>query len=477
MGRANAKEIGDARRVLTFRSGTETLVLAAEDVAEVVRPPPMARVPQAPASVCGVANLRGTVLPILSLAALLGEAQEAATAASRVVVLQRAAPSGLLVDAVAALTTPGALRAAGTPFRAIDLDRLLKAALVTARPRRTDRSTGRAEPEVEAAVRTGRTLVSFDVAGQTYALPLDQTREVLAMPPDLVPQPPNEDAAVGVIFWRDRLLPLVSARALLGRPQDGFEVRQARIVVVHADTGMVGLVTDGMREILHVPDDAVDAVPALLGRSHGRANIEAIARLDGGKRLVSILAPGKFLGDRDGADMQQQDDGMTSANGASAEATEQFVIFTVGTESYGLAIAVVEEIVRLPEMLTRLPRAPDFVAGVMNLRGQVLPVIDQARRFGVMQGSQDRRRRVLVIRMDDMQVGFVVDAVSEIIAVSAGQVAAAPDFAQDGSRIFDRVAQRGGGAIVLLIDPAALLDRTERDLVSALKRDAAAGGV
>jgi purine-binding chemotaxis protein CheW len=90
---ADLDERQDTRRVLIFRSGTERLSLAAHEVVEVVRPPRIARVPHAPPGVCGVANLRGAVLPILSLAILLGRTQSPATGTTRVLVLNSGTPS------------------------------------------------------------------------------------------------------------------------------------------------------------------------------------------------------------------------------------------------------------------------------------------------------------------------------------------------------------------------------------------------
>ena len=82
---------------------------------------------------------------------------------------------------------------------------------------------------------------------------------------------------------------------------------------------------------------------------------------------------------------------------------EQFVLFRLGDETYGLPIAAVVEVVRLPNAVTRVPRAPAFLAGVMNHRGAVVPLIDQSRRFTLPRGTDERQRRVIITRLDDLE--------------------------------------------------------------------------
>jgi purine-binding chemotaxis protein CheW len=103
----------------------------------------------------------------------------------------------------------------------------------------------------------------------------------------------------------------------------------------------------------------------------------------------------------------------------------------------------------------------------MNLRGAVLPVIDQRRRFGT-EGSQVGGR-IVVVTIDGVRAGFAVDAVSEVLPIPAADLSPAPELAAGGTRIFDRVARvERGGRMILLIDPRALLDAAERDLLAAL---------
>ena len=154
------------------------------------------------------------------------------------------------------------------------------------------------------------------------------------------------------------------------------------------------------------------------------------------------------------------------AEPVQAAARQRFVVLRLGPERYGLPIAAVDEVVRAPEMLSRLPKAPSYVSGVMNLRGRIIPVIDQRQRFSVA-GEAGAAGRVVVVTIGALQAGFAVDGVDSILEVGDDELLPAPEFADDGDRVFDRAIERDG-EVVLLIDPKALLDRAEADLLRDL---------
>ena len=103
----------------------------------------------------------------------------------------------------------------------------------------------------------------------------------------------------------------------------------------------------------------------------------------------------------------------------------QLVTFSIGEEEFGVNILKVQEIIRTME-ITRVPRAQAFVEGVINLRGKVIPIIDLRRRFGLDSKSHDKHTRIIVIEINNMIVGFVVDSVSEVLRIPAGTVEPPP---------------------------------------------------
>lgn len=103
----------------------------------------------------------------------------------------------------------------------------------------------------------------------------------------------------------------------------------------------------------------------------------------------------------------------------------QLVTFSIGEEEFGVDILKVQEIIRTME-ITKVPRAQDFVEGVINLRGKVIPIIDLRRRFGLDSKAHDKHTRIIVIEINNMIVGFVVDSVSEVLRIPASTVEPPP---------------------------------------------------
>jgi purine-binding chemotaxis protein CheW len=159
-------------------------------------------------------------------------------------------------------------------------------------------------------------------------------------------------------------------------------------------------------------------------------------------------------------------------------ADEQFIIFRLGDQDYGIALAAVIEIARPPEHLTRLPKAPAFIDGVMNLRGGVVAVVDLKRRFDLNATEQARSRRILMLATGGVIAGFLVDSVAEILKVNTDAICPAPELSPEQMRLISRVINlEASGRLILLVDPAQLLDQVEADLLarfSHAKFDAAA---
>lgn len=99
----------------------------------------------------------------------------------------------------------------------------------------------------------------------------------------------------------------------------------------------------------------------------------------------------------------------------------QVVIFRLSGEEYGIPILSVQEIIR-PQTPTRIPKAPEFIKGIINLRGQVIPVVSLVERFGLQDVEESEERRIIVVEVEGSTVGIFVDAVSEVMVIGAEQV-------------------------------------------------------
>jgi len=147
----------------------------------------------------------------------------------------------------------------------------------------------------------------------------------------------------------------------------------------------------------------------------------------------------------------------------------QVVIFRLGAEEFGVPIMSVQEIVRVPETLTRVPRTPAFVEGVINLRGTVLPVIDQRGRLGLPLIERNDSQRIMVYLLGGMRTGFIVDSVAEVLRIPRNLIVPAPMLSDEQSHLISRVANlQGDKRLVMLIDPAHLLQGREIQAVEQI---------
>ena len=114
--------------------------------------------------------------------------------------------------------------------------------------------------------------------------------------------------------------------------------------------------------------------------------------------------------------------------GQAAEGKDrQFVVFKLGEELYGVEILQVQTIERMLE-LTAVPDAPEFVEGVTNLRGEVMPVIDLRKRFGLPDAEQTDQTRIITVNILEKQIGMIVDEASEVVKVSKDAIEEPPQI-------------------------------------------------
>jgi purine-binding chemotaxis protein CheW len=258
-------------------------------------------------------------------------------------------------------------------------------------------------------------------------------------------------------------------RALLGFPLSAKVGAREKVVVMNVAGAQVGLVADQARAIVAADPGLVDPLPPVLAaRTGGEARIKAIYRGEAGRRLIAILAPEQLFREEVMQRLSAQRDGhdtataRTEMHGDEAE----FLVFRLGDDEFALPIDAVDEVAQVPTQITRVPKAPKFLEGVVNLRGAVLPVIDQRRRFEMPKADQIKGQRLIVVRTERHRAGLIVDSVSDVLHVAADSVEVAPDLTDEVARLVRGVINLDqAGRIILVLDPSELLTRAERGLL------------
>ncbi|MBI5809695.1 MAG: chemotaxis protein CheW [Deltaproteobacteria bacterium] len=142
----------------------------------------------------------------------------------------------------------------------------------------------------------------------------------------------------------------------------------------------------------------------------------------------------------------------------------QLVTFRLGNEEYSLDILKVQEIIRHMN-LTRVPKAPEFVDGVINLRGKVIPVLDLRKRFGLVNNEKTEATRIIVVDIDDKTVGLKVDAVSEVLRLPSDTVEPPPSIVTDVESDYIKGVGKMEGRLIILLDVSKILTRNEKDVM------------
>jgi purine-binding chemotaxis protein CheW len=152
------------------------------------------------------------------------------------------------------------------------------------------------------------------------------------------------------------------------------------------------------------------------------------------------------------------------ANGAGHEQQGQYLTFMLGGEIFAIGILSIKEIIEYGN-LTEVPRMPEFIRGVINLRGAVVPVIDLGSRFGKQQSAVSRRTCIVIIEVSHEEeqhvVGVMVDAVNEVLDISPGEIEPAPSFGAKIRADFIRGMGKVNGKFVIILDVDHVLSMDE----------------
>jgi purine-binding chemotaxis protein CheW len=439
----------------------------------------------------GLANLRGKVLPIINLRKVFGLEEKTIDESTRVIVIDLGQTLGFLVDNVSSVIDvdetkietsseiksivksdflKGVIKdiAKFKMVMILDIEKVIEREFskILQGSSKEYEITSKEQSTEEEILTDERQLVSFTVSDEEYAIPIENIQEIVQIPEHITKVPNSEQSILGIMNLRDKILPLASLRRLFGFPEEQL-TEQSRIVVLSMGNLSVGIVVDSVKEVLRVPESVIEPVPSIILKDEKDFEITEICRLNEGKRLVSIISASNLFKHKDIKEAlssleTEQSIEEKKENEETLEEEEQFVVFKLDEQEYAVPIETVQEIVRIPEGLTHVPKTPDFVEGVINLRGNVLPVIDLRKRFDLQEKQRDEHQRIMVFVIDNISVGFIVDSVNEVLKIPKSVIQKSPELSAEQAKIFTRVANlEKQGRIIQIIEPKELLNKEE----------------
>ena len=212
-------------------------------------------------------------------------------------------------------------------------------------------------------------------------------------------------------------------------------------------------------EIPSRPSPRIELPPSGLAADIlGRAEAAAVGDEPGSRPLVPEPAPP--------AEARQHSISFFAAPAReepkAVEATEHLATFFLDREEYGVDVRLVQEIRRVAE-ITQVPRAPEFIRGVMNLRGRIIPVVDLKHKLGLGEVAVAHASRIVVVKLQERLIGLLVDGASQVLRVPVSSIEAPPEEVLEKGGDYIRGVAKLDARLIILVDLARILARELRE--------------
>jgi len=481
---------------VSFRVGEETYGIGIDDVRQIIRLPQITRVPRMPDYVLGMTNLRGEVLPLVDLSLRLGYAKECKHEEdTRVIVVEKKGIlTGLIVESVNEVKStevhdidnfPDILNASVDKkyisgllrvtegenvsiIQIMNTDEVIdiEAASKHMEQNGTLNQKVRQKDEYQGGVIDEKRFISFNVIEQEYAIEIHKINEIIWMP-EVTSVPGLPDYVLGIFSLRGKVIPLLSLHDKFGKVLEKND-ETTRVVIVDIGNVLVAFAADKVNAVLSVDESLIELPPKVYDDQES-SEVCAVLKLDEGDRLVMVLEPENLVDAAELEALKQVSEQSTESynmNNSMEDAVEeekQIVTFQIENENYGIYIEKVQEINRYTNV-TKIPKTPKFVEGIINLRGEVIPLIDLRSRFELEPKARDEFTRVIIVNLLNMKVGFVVDWVDEVLRIRDEHIESVPPVlgAAVNSEFIDGVVNfEEKEKMILLLDVEELFSRAE----------------
>jgi purine-binding chemotaxis protein CheW len=497
-------------QLVTFLVGEENFGINIENVQEIVKVPEITRIPRSPSYVKGITNLRGEIFPVIDTHVRFNFQPKVISKGSRLIVVNFAGRiTGLIVDRINEVVRLGKDQIEPPPhlikgiteeylkgvvnlvspdeeneylLMVLNLDSFCKINIVEEERysflKETSEQTSEKVEEIE--------LVSFTLSDEEYAINISGVKEIIR-PADMVKIPNSPDYVKGLISHRERLLPVIDLKikfkSKTTEPNDS-----SRIIIIDIQNILIGLFVDSVKGIIKIPKFIIEPPPNMIAETESD-ELFGIAKLNAGRRLVMLIDLEKIFSYDDLKKLEEssaENKNNVSVNGERSAALaqnnlddeENLIVFRLNKEEFCIYISQVMEINRI-QTITKLPNAPDFVHGVLNLRGKIIPVISLRKRFNMenVQESEEYlyNARIIVVNTSGKESGLMVDGVSEVVRIDKRSVEPIPEVVKSSistEYMAGIVRIQAKNRILILMDLEKILTEAEaKELIDFSERE------
>ncbi|MBU3099305.1 MULTISPECIES: chemotaxis protein CheW [Clostridium] len=456
--------------VIVFKVDEEEFALRISYIKEIIRVPILQKIPNAPQYITGLCCLRGDLLPVIDSRKLFNMPHKEFDDCSRIIVTDiHDKRIGLICDKVSEVITveESAIKEPPSSIKGIDggvinsililnngkrVVMLLDAEKITKaydlsdvakeQHRSADNLEGKEKEEEEQ-------IIIFNIGVGEYGFNINYVKEIIRLP--AIMKVPNTPSFIeGVFSIRNQLIAVVNLGKLLGmdfKQPDEY----SRVVIINNGSFSFGIIVDKVSHVMVV-------AKRLFKKSNEITNsfyVQGIYNLNKGKRLIIMLEPLKLISSEEtrgvvGIDLKEGVKDKSLNVSDEDNNFEHIVIFKLDEEEYGIKISNVQEINRMSE-ITHIPGAPVFINGMVNLRGDIIPILNLRKLFTAHDSGSYCESKFLVVEFKKMKIGIMIDSASEVLKVSKNYLEEASEVFDRNNSYIDKIAKLNNGKRVVLI--------------------------
>ena len=456
-------------KYLKFLLDETFFAIKIENVEEILHIPEITRVPLSEDYIVGISNLRGDIVPVIDLKKRIKDVFEENSELSRLIVINhKGVKTGFLVESISSIEEVDEEKVVKTDdygginskylegiFESsdgilvgiIDLNEILSIEGMKETKSTFEKSGGEIskEEKVELESRYGKKILTFRLNKQKFAIEIDYTREIIEKP-EIEDIPTKSSDIIGVFNLRDEIIPVLdlSKRLDVKVERDEEEIRGEeiqKIIIFILNRSVIGLLVDEVEEVLEPLKEEIIPVPNTFDEV-SKQYVKSIFNNSQEKEIIFLLNEKSLLNREDIEDIDTlKKDSEFVKRDESENLTEKIAVFKLSDEEFGINIEKVVEINRLSE-ITSVPKAASFIEGVINLRGEIIPVINLRERLGMEKKEYDEFERVIIVEIEGHKTGLIVDRVTEIKAIDLNYFKNIPKFLKSGveRELFEKIA-------------------------------------
>lgn len=471
------------QRYVTFEIGTELFGIRIEVVQQIISVPPITSVPRTPNFFLGMLNLRGETISAIDLRLRFGLPPTKENSEKRVIIVDfKQSRLGLLVDKMGSVLNIDSENIQPPPplidpktleylIAAVQLDEqqtlllLDQEKLINTEEFQIETITVRSDPTNQTSgdsfghIEPEQVLVGFILHGENYVLDISNIEEIIRIP-SITSVPQISHIVEGVFHLRNQVIPLLSLSKRLGLPESEIKPESPAFIVNILGV-KIGLLIDEISEVLRIRKSRIETLPQnvngerashLGGLIQGKMNDKKIIHL---VLLIDSLFEEAEI-ERLIAFQQNTDEYFQSEHQTNEEEILSLLCFTIASEVYAIRLLQINQITgQLP--ILDIPKAPPYIKGVINVRGEIITVLDLPKMFRSQETIVDEKAKIVVIDVGSHIVGLQVEEVVGIRYLS-NKIFEFPDDWGEDKKLVEAIGKEKDDQVTVLLNMQTVLD-------------------